>query len=182
MSFAISLQTTPEPDFVRCFDPDAVGETIRNRCTGTGQALKNDNGSPLDSLPAVERCSELVVLPIATLIMRIAARKQGVEDLSLKTGPPAHEINPRDEVIHLNKWRVQEGRKPIGQSALARGLRTIDTDKAYPANIGALHHLGEYVGKTKHRHGTTIVVDDSTDAAVVKFGRRRRALASSRLR
>jgi len=29
MSLSVPLQTTPESDLVRCFDPDAVGETLR---------------------------------------------------------------------------------------------------------------------------------------------------------
>jgi hypothetical protein len=74
MSLPIPLQTTAESDLVWCFDPDAVGETLRGGGACAGESLKNNNGRPFDGLPPVERGSELVVHPAANLIVPIAAR------------------------------------------------------------------------------------------------------------
>ncbi len=74
MSIPIPLQTTPQSDVVGRLDPDAVSETIRDRCARAGESLKNNNGRPFDSLPAVEGGSELVVLPVANLKVRVVAR------------------------------------------------------------------------------------------------------------
>jgi len=52
----------------------AVSEAIGDRCGRAGESLKNNDGSPMDSLPTVERGSELVVLPVANLKVRIVAR------------------------------------------------------------------------------------------------------------
>src|SRR5450756_810561 len=161
MSLPVSLQTTPESDLIWCFDPDAVGETLRGGRAGAGESLKNNNGRPFDGLPTVERGSELVVLPVANLIVRIAARLQRVEDLGLKAWPPAHEVHPRDEVIHLDKWRADAGRNPRSQGALTGALRTINTDTAYAIVCRALHDLGDHVVKAKYRHATTIAVEAS---------------------
>ena len=156
MSIPIPLQTTPQSDVVGSLDPDAVSEAIRDRCARAGESLKNNNRRPLDGLPTVERRSELVVLPVANLIVRIAARQQRVQDLSLKTWPPAHEVHPRNKVIHLGKWCADEGRNPRSQRALAGALRTIDSDNANPTSCWALHNLGNYVDKAKYRHAKTI--------------------------
>src|SRR5664280_986699 len=102
MSIPIPLQTTPESDLVGGFDPYAISEAIRDRGSRAGESLKNNNGGPFDSLPTIERGSELVVLPVANPEMRIAARKQRVENLGLKTWPPTDEVPPRNEVIHLD--------------------------------------------------------------------------------
>jgi hypothetical protein len=74
MSILILLEATPESDLVGRFDPDAVSEAIRDRGSPPGESLKNDNGRPFDGLPTIERGSELVVLPVANLKVRIAAR------------------------------------------------------------------------------------------------------------
>jgi len=74
MSIPIPLQATPQSDLVSCFDPDTVSEAICDRGARAGESLKNNNGRPFDSLPTVERGSELVVLPIANLKVRIVAR------------------------------------------------------------------------------------------------------------
>ena len=88
--------------------------------------------------------------------MRIAARKQRVENLGLKTWPPTDEVPPRNEVIHLDKWRADASRNPRSQSALAGARRTIDTDNAQPTICSALHDLGKHVVKAQYRHTETI--------------------------
>lgn len=42
MSFPVSLQAMFQPDLVGCFDPDAVGETIRDRGARAGESFKNN--------------------------------------------------------------------------------------------------------------------------------------------
>jgi hypothetical protein len=74
MSIPILLQTTRQPDVVGGLDPDAVSEAIRDRCACASESLKDNNGRPFDSLPTVERGSELVVLPVANPKVRIVAR------------------------------------------------------------------------------------------------------------
>jgi hypothetical protein len=144
MSLPVPLQATPLPDLVGCFDPDAVSETIRGR-PGAGQSLKINNGRPGNGLPTMKRGSKLVVLPVANLVVRIAARQQRIQDLSLKTWPPAHQVHPRNEVVHLDHRRADAGRNPRSQSALAGALRTIDSDNAYPTICRALHDLAKHI-------------------------------------
>ena len=156
MSIPVPLQTTLQSDLVGGFDPDAVSEMIRDRGARAGESLENNNGRPLDSLPTIERGSELVVLPVANLKVRIVAQYQRVENLSLKTWPPPDEVHPRNEVIHLDQWRADAGRNPRSQSALTRALRTIDTDDSNPTICSALHDLGKYVVKSQYRHAKTI--------------------------
>ena len=92
MGLPVPLQTTPQPDLVGRLDPVAVGEAIRYGRPGAGEPLKNANGSPVDSLPTIERGSDLVVLPVSDLVLRIAAiscppSDEAVSSISLRTGP-----------------------------------------------------------------------------------------------
>ena len=87
MSLPVSLQTTPESNLVWCFDPDAVGETPRGGRAGAGESLKNDNGRPFNGLPPCERSSELVVLPVANLIVGILAHSQRAAQATIRLLP-----------------------------------------------------------------------------------------------
>lgn len=169
MSLPVPLQASFQPDLVGRLNPNAVGEAIRNGRTGAGESLKNNNGSPFDGLPTIERGSELVVLLVSNLVVRIAAYKQRAEHLVLKTWPPAHEVHPGNEVIHLDQRRADTRCNPPSQGALAGGLGAIDTDDTYLADCRVRHDLGQLIVKPQQIHPKTIAAESSDHGAFRTF-------------